>query len=340
MFDVVVIGAGPIGLYVARLCEKMGYKVIILEENKEIGKPLKCSGLISLNVKKFFPDVESWDVIENEVDSAVLHSKRSELVLKKAKAAYVINRVKFDKKISESVNCEIKLGYKAEKISVHDKSCEIGTSKGTVKGEMVIGCDGPNSLVAKDFAGRGKIVKGLIAIAKKSDRSKNVDLYFDKKTLKDGFFWKIPRGGTTEYGAWGSDVKFTDIEKFFDIKNYEKFAGLIPVKPVEKSYSRRILLIGGSAGQNKPWSGGGVVYGLTCANIAAKVIEKAFRFNDFSEHVLREYEVGWKGKIGKQIRLGVVFRKFLESSTDIQLDLAFRTGRLFNYRWMDMDFIV
>jgi len=334
MFDVTVIGAGPVGLYTAHLLEDMGYKVLVIEEDREIGKPLKCSGLISRNVEKFFPDIETWNVIENKIDAAVFHSKRSELTLKKAKAAYVINRALFDRKISDLVKSEIRLGCRAEKIKVVGDHAKISTSKGGVECGMAVVCDGPNSMLR-----RARVAKGLIAIVNKPDDSSHVDLYFDKRTLSDGFFWRIPRGRTTEYGAWGRHVKFADIEKFFGIKNYEKFAGLIPIGPAKKTYSERVLMIGSSAGQVKPWSGGGVIYGLTCAEIAAKTIEKAFRFNDFSEAVLSEYERLWNKKIGRQIRLGLLFRKFLETSSDFQLDVAFRTGKIFNYSWMDMDFI-
>jgi digeranylgeranylglycerophospholipid reductase len=339
MFDVVVVGGGPVGLYTAKLCEDMGYKVVILEEDREIGKPLKCSGLISRNIEGFFPDIKEWGVIENEVDSAVLHSRRSELVLKKAKAAYVIDRTKFDKKISESVRSEIRLNCKAKKITFRENWVEIDTNRGKIRGEMVIGCDGPDSTVGRSF-GRKDMVKGLIGIVREKNRSKKVDLYFDKGSLKDGFFWKIPRGGKTEYGAWGKHVKFRDLERFFGLKNYERFAGLIPVRPVKRTYSRRVLLVGGSAGQVKPWSGGGVIYGLTCAKIAANITEKAFRFNDFGEGVLKEYERKWGERVGKQISLGLLFRKFLKSSTDLQLDIAFRTGSLFGYGRLDMDFIL
>jgi len=339
MLDVIVVGAGPVGLYAASLCETMGYKVAVLEEDREIGKPLKCSGLISRNIRNFFPGIETWGVIENEIDAAVLHSSRSELALKKAKAAYVINRMLFDKKIAQLVEAPIKLGCRVRKTNVKNGVVELSTEKGMIKAEMVLGCDGPNSAVG-NFSGGRRMVRGLIAIVKKEDRENKVDLFFNKKTLRDGFFWKIPRGETTEYGAWGKHVNFADIERFFGIKNYGKFAGLIPVRPVKKSYAERLLLVGGSAGQNKPWSGGGVVYGLTCAAIAAKIVEKAFRFNDFSEDILKEYESAWKKKIGRQIRLGIAFRKFLEASNDFQFDLAFSAGRLFNYKWMDMDFIV
>ncbi len=334
MFDVVVIGAGPVGLYTAHLLEKMGYRILVVEEDWEIGKPLRCSGLISRNVKKFFPDIENWSVIENRIDAAVFHSRRSELILKKAKAAYVINRALFDKKISELVKSEIRLGCKARKIHVTDGHVEIETDEGIVKCDMVVACDGPGSLLRK-----GRTMKGLIAITNRRDDASHVDLYFNKRSLGDGFFWRIPRGRTTEYGVWGRHVKFSDIEKFFGIKSYEKFAGLIPIGPVKKTYSERVLMIGSSAGQVKPWSGGGVIYGLTCAQLAAKTIEKAFRSNDFSETLLSEYERQWKKKIGRQIKLGMVFRKFLEASNDFQLDAAFRTGKIFNYSWMDMDFI-
>ncbi|MEM5871817.1 MAG: NAD(P)/FAD-dependent oxidoreductase [Candidatus Aenigmatarchaeota archaeon] len=338
MFDIIVIGAGPIGLYSAYLCENLGYKVLVIEEDEEIGKPLKCSGLISRNIKKFFSDIENWDVVENEVSCAILHSKNIELKLKKDKAAYVINRSLFDKKISELINSEIKLKCKAEKIFFEKGSCvKIKTNKGSFETETVLFCDGPNSIC--NLSKTKILVKGVFGLINKKNYDNYVDLYFNKKELKDGFFWKIPRGEKTEYGLWGKNANFDMLENFFKIKVHEKHAGLIPIKSVIKSYGERFLLIGGSAGQNKPWSGGGVIYGLLCAQIAAKVIEKAFRFNNFSESILKEYEDEWKRKIGKQIKLGMIFRKIFEISNDFELDLIFSMAKFLDYSWMDMDFI-
>lgn len=336
MHDVIVVGGGPVGLYATGLCRKMGYDVLVIEEDSEIGKPLRCSGLISRNIEKFFPDIKNWGVIENTVDSAVLHSRKSELVLKKPRAAYVINRSLLDKKIAEFAGCRIMLNCKATGLKVKSDRVEISTTMGALNGRMALFCDGPNSLLARNR----NAVKGLIAITENENHASNVDLYFNKKLLRDGFFWRIPRCRTTEYGVWGSNVKFSDIERFFGIKKYEKFAGMIPIGPAKKTYGERVLLMGSSAGQVKPWSGGGVIYGLTCAEIAARTIEKAFRFNDFSASLLCEYEREWKKKLSRQIKLGIVFRKFLEHSNDFQLDAALRAGKFLNYSWMDMDFIV
>jgi len=341
MFDIVVVGGGPVGLYTAKLCEDMGYRVLVLEEHEEIGKPPHCSGLISINIEHFFPDIKEWGVVENEVDSAVIHSPRSEFVLrKKGTAAYVINRERFDRRLGEMVESEILLGCRARSVVVSKKGAKVNTDKGVFECEMVVGCDGANSIVAKGLCVRPReIIKGLIAIVRKKAHSRMVDLYFDKDRLRDGFFWKIPRGERLEYGMFGKDVKFEDLEKFFGLKRYERYAGLVPIGPVKKSYFDRILLVGDAAGQVKPWSGGGVIYGLTCAKIASEVIEKAFRFNDFSEGLLKEYETRWKARVGKQIGLGLFLRRILKVSNNLQLDMLFRAGRFIDFGWMDMDFI-
>lgn len=340
VFDVIVIGGGPAGLYSARLCEQMGYRTVVIEEDREIGKPPQCSGLISSKLKRFFPEIQEWGVVENEVDSAILHSRRSELVLRKTGAAYVIDRQKFDKKLSDLIESDIRTGCRAERITLSRDSVNVRTSRGDLKGEIVLGCDGPNSTTGRGFAGMGDYVKGLIAIIKGENRAENVDLYFDKGAVKDGFFWRIPRGESTEYGVWGREVGFSDIEGFFGIRDYRKSAGMIPVRPVKKSYSDRVLLVGDAAGQVKPWSGGGVIYGLTCARIAAGVMEKAFGLNDFSGDVLKEYESMWRRKIGRQLKLGMIFRRLLKCSTDFQLDLSFRAGGVLDYGRLDMDFII
>jgi flavin-dependent dehydrogenase len=43
----------------------------------------------------------------------------------------------------------------------------------------------------------------------------------------------------------------------------------IPLRPLRKTCGERILVVGDAAGQVKPTSGGGIYYGMLCADIAA-----------------------------------------------------------------------
>lgn len=47
VYDVIVIGGGPVGCAVARDIAAAGYRVLVLEEHREIGIPVQCAGLIS-----------------------------------------------------------------------------------------------------------------------------------------------------------------------------------------------------------------------------------------------------------------------------------------------------
>ena len=44
--EIVIVGAGPTGCYTAQLLKKYGFKTRIIEEHREVGKPVSCAGLV------------------------------------------------------------------------------------------------------------------------------------------------------------------------------------------------------------------------------------------------------------------------------------------------------
>ena len=46
-YDVVIIGAGPVGGYTARLLCERGLSVLMVEEHNEVGRPFQCAGLVN-----------------------------------------------------------------------------------------------------------------------------------------------------------------------------------------------------------------------------------------------------------------------------------------------------
>ena len=63
---------------------------------------------------------------------------------------------------------------------------------------------------------------------------------------------------------------------------------IVPVDTIDKTYLERLLVVGDSAGQVKPITGGGIFYGLLCAKVASDTIVSAFKKGDFSQRHFRK----------------------------------------------------
>jgi flavin-dependent dehydrogenase len=98
----------------------------------------------------------------------------------------------------------------------------------------------------------------------------------------------------------------------------------IPISPLRRTFAERVLAVGDAAGQTKPTTGGGIFYGLLCAEAIAQTAEVAFEKGDFSSNALRTYEKKWWKRLGREIRIGTFFRCLAERLTDKEIDGLFR----------------
>jgi len=336
MHDVIIVGAGPVGLYLAHLLEEK-LDVLVLERRSGLGMKAD-SGLYSTRLSEFMPIQKDW--VEHEVVGAVLHSPGGETIsLKKfSTAAHVVDREQFNQWLGEQVKSEIHLNTKVTDIEIED-SVTVKTNNGTFESKVLVGCDGASSVVRKHFGSKpSDMVNGLMGITKEKNTDPNVDIYFDKSRISDGFFWKIPRGNSTEYGALGTNVHFQDLENFFNIKEYEKRAAFMNTGLFKTSFPRTIL-VGEAGGQSKPWSFGGIVFGFTCSNIARDVLFRAFEKGDFSEEFLQKYDDLWKKKLGKTISMGLRLRKTFKEMSNEKIDKYFDIYKKVPFLSnLDMDF--
>ena len=95
----------------------------------------------------------------------------------------------------------------------------------------------------------------------------------------------------------------------------------IPIMgPIPKTYSNGFLAIGDSASQVKPTTGGGVIFGLTCAKIAAEVAIDSIKSNNFSEQFLSIYQKKWKRLLGFDLSTMLKIRRILNRISDKKID--------------------
>ncbi len=73
----------------------------------------------------------------------------------------------------------------------------------------------------------------------------------------------------------------------------------------------------------KPSTGGGIYYGLLCADLAADNLHRALETDSLSARSLANYEREWKRKIARELKMGYWVRRFYEHLSDRQIDKIF-----------------
>ncbi|MBU4300530.1 MAG: NAD(P)/FAD-dependent oxidoreductase [Nanoarchaeota archaeon] len=325
-YDIIIAGAGPVGAHLAYLLSKKGLSVLVLEKKRAPGKSA-CSGLISLRLKKLIPLDNSF--VEHLIYGATFHSKNTYLTVEKKKpVAYVINRVLFDRHmimLAEKTGAKIVLGEPFESYSIKENRIVVNEK---YRAEMLVGADGAASAVRRLSGLKGKLclINGIISIFSEPSIYRTVDVFYGKSIAPGFFAWRIPRGKSIEYGLASNKNHIAYFEKF--LKQHNRMLGKYYTHPIvfgqTETVGDRVILVGDAALQVKPFSGGGVIYGLMCAKIADKAITNAFKKDDFSKAFFeKNYDGLWKEKLMEPIKNGKLVREMLNSLDDEELDAFF-----------------
>lgn len=310
MFDLIIVGGSAVGLFLAKEFAKKGRSVLVLEKKKETGGKL-CSGLVSFNILDFIPEKDFDFFFEKEIKGANLWVEDKKFSF--PGKAFLFNREKFDKylfKKAKENGVKVILGKNVIGVEEKEDFVEVQVSSGEYyRAKILAGCDGAVSTVANRvfLPTQKKLLLGVVAYEERKLDQNFVDLFFSKK-IPGFFLWRIPRIDCVEWGvALKSDQKPREkLRKFLEERKiYPKnfYAALIPYFPLKKTVSKRIFLCGDSAGQIKPYTGGGLIYSFRCAKIAADLIEDVEKPNLFL------YEKRWRKELMKEIFLGNILRK-------------------------------
>lgn len=258
---VAIIGAGINGLYLAGKLSEKGYKATVFEKRGIVGK-VACSGLFSERIFDFFP--ESRHLIKNKINYGLVHFPKRDFKINFSKNFFAMSHYELD-------NFAANLAK--------DRGAEIILNKEIKDGDFpileknfnrIIGSDGPNSRTRKYLKMKNPYIK--LGIQGFSDEAGERD-YFETWPTKSGFLWKIPRGKETEYGILEKPEFAKNIfenflrENNIEVKNSK--SAMIPQSFSIPSH-KFATLCGDAAGLTKPWSGGGVIWGLLAADILLK----------------------------------------------------------------------
>jgi flavin-dependent dehydrogenase len=273
---VAVIGGGVMGQYISWKLGELGHEVSLFDRKKEdtLGKKC-CSVLVSERIKQFIPIDD--DCIENEITSCVINFPKGKVKLNFKPKHLALNRELLIIKLLElnkKVGTRIVLGQEIKR-----------APQGF---DRIIGCDGAFSVIRRSLGlPDPKIKNGIQAYSLIKNNSHITQTYSSYDI--SGFCWKIPKGEKVEYGAMGTQeevkrkadrimgleevVKDTFSAAVIPCPGFPLFnAGLVFPK------ERNITLCGDAMGLTKPWSGGGIIWGLHAADILIRT------FPDFKKY--------------------------------------------------------
>jgi geranylgeranyl reductase family protein len=327
MHDFVVVGAGPAGSRFARRAAECGHDVVVFEQG-EIGKPLACSGHVSLDIWEYLPDGARDALFQNDIHGARFHlggpGSTEYPFYKNEPVSNVIDRVELDKRLAgaaRDAGATVREGHTVTGVDERADGVTVAVKgpDGTFEAEarMVAGCDGPRSRVRGELGlpEPDELLHGVLGFDPDPDGEDFVDVHLNVPRF---FAWRIPRGEAgVEYGlaaAPGEDVpaRFDDLVAGYDADIDRRCSGAIPIGPPAETTSRRGFLIGDAAGQTKPFTGGGILYGMTAADVAAREVDPR------DPATLDAYEAGWRAELRRDQRLGGLVRAGYELPEPVQ----------------------
>lgn len=326
MFDVIVVGAAVAGSRTAGLIAEAGKNVLLIEENTSIGLPCKCTGLVSWRIKEVLPTLPE-KLIVNVVQEAKFHSPNgSSFVLKSRKPVYLLDRPGLDKylfNLAEEAGAQTKVGERFLSYKLMEDHLEVQTDKNVYKTKILIGADGANSSVGKqaDLKYPKNYLVGVQTTA--SGKFDQVELWFGSSISPKFFAWVAPESESIARVGLATDRNASKYYEDFlkkKIGRYEKpdVGGVIRFGLMERTSDERLMVVGDAACQVKPYSGGGIIFGLIASRICADASIAALRQKNFSkEFFIENYDKKWKEKLGNAIKRGLLVNKIMQDDKRI-----------------------
>jgi len=319
MFDLIVVGGGVAGSYLASQIKGRN-KVLLIERKKEIIP--KDSGIVSTRFNLLFGK-NGQRFIKNEITrmDCVSPIGKTFSLSSEQPFAYILRREKFEEELRKNAAKKAEIVYaNTSGVRFFHDHVSVKTDQGEYHAKLVAGCDGAGSVV-RNAMGVEKPKTALgIMVKTKTRLEGNIQVFFNKYYSPDFFSWVIPQNN--EYGLMTA-IRPGDYANYFVRDMYlpagKMYAYQIPYT-YTKSYANRAVLVGDACGQNKPLTGGGIMFSMIGAGHAARIINDALEMNKTNAQFLSFYEKYWKKELAweieKQFMLRMVYRKLTNKEID------------------------
>src|SRR3989344_3755930 len=281
----------------AREIAEKGYRVLVIEEDYEIGTPEHCGGLVSVTGLQQLGIIPHRKTYEHRIDTAEIFSPNGKsFVINSAKQNVVeINRRELDKQIAHQAQqngAEIRV-----KTSFHEITDEgVKISDGKIKCKIIVNARGVAALINKERD--GILSSAQYEVYADWIKKGKVEVYFDQEKYPGFFAWIIPSSdGIGKVGVAGRAINVSStIDEFLSKKGKHSvirkiFAPIWIKGPIEEFVTNNVVTIGDAAGQSKPTTAGGIyscgIGGMFAGRAISKFLETVNKlFNSITPEIV------------------------------------------------------
>ncbi|MGI0045934.1 MAG: NAD(P)/FAD-dependent oxidoreductase [Nitrosotalea sp.] len=328
-YDVVVAGGSVAGLLCAREIASQNHKVLVIEEDYEIGTPEHCGGLVSISAIDDLGIIPMRATLDNKIRSArmVSPSGRDFTLDARPQQVIVLDRREFDKQIAHQARvngAEIRVRTSLREITKDG----VRTSDGEIKCKVIVDARGVSSLIHKDRTGTLQSAQYEV-YADWIDKER-VEVYLDQEKYPGFFAWVIPtRHDEAKVGVAGKGINAaTVLEDFLkqrgSYSSIRKIFAPIWIKgPIKEFVTKNVVTVGDAAGQAKPTTAGGIYSSGLGGILAGKAISKFLESGNEKE--LQKYQKEWTDKFGKEFDQMLLARSLLERLDNKSINSLFES---------------
>jgi len=327
-YDVVVAGGSVAGLLCAREIASGGGKVLVIEEDYEIGTPEHCGGLVSMSGLERLGVIPFGKTFDHLIESATIYSPNGQSFVINSKKQKVgeISRRELDKQIAHQAQkngATIKVKTSFQELT----NDGVRTSDGEVKCKIFVDARGISALAQKNRT--GILSSAQYEIYADWIKKGKVKVFFDQEKYPGFFAWIIPSSeGKGKVGVAGKGIKVAEVleellEKNGSYSIIRKIYAPIWINgPIKKFVENKTVIIGDAAGQAKPTTSGGIFTSGMGGILAGRAISKFLKTNNPAD--LEEYQLEWTKMFGEEFEKQLWMRKLLQRFDNETINKLFK----------------